>query len=110
MNAFAARRTFSSATAWNKSRSSVCASRLDAHLDRGDALILFDNFETVAHETAIVRWLAALPPQARILITTREIPSGLPGSVIVVHELCPAEARSLFIGRASRCGAAPQRA
>ncbi len=83
-----------------------CAVRVAKHLEPGDALVLFDNFETVAHNTDLIRWLAALPPQARILITTREVPSGLAGSVILVHELRPHEARSLFIGRATRSGAA----
>ena len=88
----------------------VCATRLAGHLERADALILLDNFETVAHNSSWIRWLAALSPKARILITTREVPPGLPGRVVPVQELCLREARSLFIGRAARAGSAAGRA
>jgi class 3 adenylate cyclase/tetratricopeptide (TPR) repeat protein len=83
----------------------VCASRVVEHLERGDALVLLDNFETIAHDPGLIRWLAGLPPRAKILVTTREVPPGLPGRVIAVEELSPAEARTLFVGRATRAGA-----
>jgi class 3 adenylate cyclase/tetratricopeptide (TPR) repeat protein len=84
----------------------ACGKRVLEHLERGDSLLIFDNFETVAHDERLICWLAALRPPARILITTRELPPGLPGSVIAVRELCPLEGRTLFIERANRAGAA----
>jgi class 3 adenylate cyclase/tetratricopeptide (TPR) repeat protein len=83
----------------------VCATRLYEHLDQEDALVLLDNFETVVHDQDLIRWLAGLPPKAKVLITTREIPPGLPGQVIAVEELSPAEAQALFTARALRAGA-----
>ena len=41
----------------------VCSNRLAEYLERGDALVLLDNFETVAHESGLIRWLAGLSPQ-----------------------------------------------
>jgi class 3 adenylate cyclase/tetratricopeptide (TPR) repeat protein len=84
----------------------VCAKRLSAHLDHRDALILLDNLETIVHNQDLIRWLAGLPARARILVTTREIPAGLPGRVVTVEELSEEEARALFAGRAARGGAA----
>jgi class 3 adenylate cyclase/tetratricopeptide (TPR) repeat protein len=84
----------------------VCAVRLADHLEKHDTLIIFDNFETIAHDPALIAWLGGLPSIGRVLITTREIPPGLPGRVVAVEELCPQEARNLFIGRAARGGAA----
>jgi tetratricopeptide (TPR) repeat protein/class 3 adenylate cyclase len=83
----------------------VCAARISEHLDQEDALLLLDNFETVVHNQELIRWLASLPPRARILITTREIPPGLPGRVVAVEELSDEEARALFMERAARGGA-----
>jgi class 3 adenylate cyclase/tetratricopeptide (TPR) repeat protein len=85
----------------------ACAVRLTEHLEAQDSLIILDNFETIAHDPALIGWLAGLPHMARILVTTREIPPGLRGRVIAVEELCPQEARNLFIGRAACGGAAP---
>ena len=78
----------------------ACALRLAEHLDRHEALIILDNFETIADEPRLIGWLASLSPAARILITTREVPPGLPGCVLAVEELSPEEARRLFISRA----------
>jgi tetratricopeptide (TPR) repeat protein/class 3 adenylate cyclase len=83
----------------------VGANRLAEHLENGDAFILLDNFETIAHNAELIRWLGGLPPSAAILITTRETPPGLPGRVIAVEELSAPEARKLFIERATRAGA-----
>jgi class 3 adenylate cyclase/tetratricopeptide (TPR) repeat protein len=82
----------------------VSSNRIVEHLERGDALVVLDNFETIAHESGLIRWLAALPAAARVLITTRELPPGLPGRVVPIQELCPEEAQSLFIERATRGG------
>ena len=83
----------------------VCAARISEHLDHTDALILLDNFETVVHDQELIRWLADLPPNAKVLITTREIPPGLAGRVVAVEELSEEEARTLFMERAARGGA-----
>ncbi len=79
----------------------ICATRISEHLDHRDALILLDNFETVVHDQDLIRWLAGLPPKAKVLITTREIPAGLPGRVVAVEELSPSEAQALFTERAA---------
>ena len=80
----------------------ACATRISEHLNHADALVLLDNFETVVHNQELIRWLADLLPRARILITTREIPPGLPGRVVAVEELSEDEARALFMERAAR--------
>lgn len=82
-----------------------CAVRIAEHLEKNKALIILDNFETIAHDPAVIGWLAGLSPVAKILITTREVPPGLPGRVVAVEELSLQEARNLFIGRAT-CGGA----
>jgi len=84
----------------------VCGRRVVDHLEQGDSLLILDNFETVARDPRLIRWLAGLRPPARVLVTTREHPPGLAGQVVPVHELFPQEARDLFIQRATRAGAA----
>ncbi len=37
-----------------------CSTRVVEHLSRGNALAVFDNFETVATDKDLVRWLAHL--------------------------------------------------
>ena len=58
-----------SATEWSKSRSTVAASENRAS-GTWRCAVVFDNFETVAHDARLIRWLAALRPPARILVTT----------------------------------------
>ncbi len=82
-----------------------CERRVAEHLDHGAALVVFDNFETVSKDARIVQWLAGLRPPARALITTRNSPAGVNGRVIRIDELQAAEARELFLGRATRDGA-----
>ncbi len=38
----------------------ACARQVAAHLERGDALAVFDNFETVDSDSALIGWLADL--------------------------------------------------
>ncbi len=82
-----------------------CGRRVIEHLAHGDALVVFDNFETVAHDSQLICWLARVRPPTRILITTRELAPGLSGRVVAVPELCPDEAQRLFTERATRAGA-----
>jgi len=82
----------------------LCHRRVVEHLERGDALVVLDNFETVAHDDLLICWLASLRAPARVLVTTRELPPGLHGRVIHVRELLADEARDLFIERATRAG------
>jgi tetratricopeptide (TPR) repeat protein len=63
-----------------------------------------DNFETVAKQVDLIHWLSSVRPPARVLITTREIPSGLNGQVVSVEELVHPEAVSLFNERATYAG------
>ncbi len=48
-----------------------CGRQVAEHLERGDALVVLDNFETVAHDARLMSWLAGLRSPARILVTTR---------------------------------------
>jgi tetratricopeptide (TPR) repeat protein len=79
--------------------------RVLAHLggDRRGLLVL-DNFETVAGDADLVRWLAAVRPPARVLVTTREVPPGLDRQVVAVSELARADAVRLFLARAADAG------
>ena len=43
----------------------VCEQRIIEHFERGDALVVFDNFETVAHDDLLICWLAGLRTPAR---------------------------------------------
>jgi class 3 adenylate cyclase/tetratricopeptide (TPR) repeat protein len=85
----------------------ACERRIAEHLGRGDALVVFDNFETVYKDARVVHWLRDLRAPARALVTTRNLPAGFNGRVIRIDELRPAEARALFLERASRAGADP---
>lgn len=82
----------------------ACAQKVAECLQRGPGLAVFDNFETVAGDASLVRWLGTLRLPARVLITTREVPAALRGAVVPVHELAGDDAVSLFTGRASRAG------
>ena len=68
---------------------------------RGACLLVLDNFEQVARhaEETLARWLDAAP-QARFLVTTREV-LGLPGEqTYALAPLSGAEAAELFLRRA----------
>jgi class 3 adenylate cyclase/tetratricopeptide (TPR) repeat protein len=82
----------------------ACAEKVAEHLQRGPGLAVFDNFETVAADSGLIRWLGSLRPPARVLITTREVPPALRGAIVPVQELAGDDAVSLFAGRASRAG------
>jgi len=82
-----------------------CLRRVALYLDRGDALVVFDNFETICEDSEIVQWLADLRSPARALVTTREFRGRVDGRVIEIKELLHEEARELFLERANRAGA-----
>lgn len=68
---------------------------------RGECLLILDNFEQVARhaEETLARWLDAAP-QARFLVTTREV-LGLPGEqTYALAPLPGTEAAELFLRRA----------
>ena len=69
---------------------------LAEHLAKRAGLIVLDNFETVARDAEVVRWLAGLRSPFRVLVTTREVPAGLSGPVVVLPELQRADAVQLF--------------
>ncbi len=81
-----------------------CNARILEHLSRAGSLVVLDNFETVAKHVDLLCWLSSVRPPARVLITTREVPPGLSGHIVVVEELAPPDAESLFIERATRAG------
>jgi class 3 adenylate cyclase/tetratricopeptide (TPR) repeat protein len=81
-----------------------CQARILEHLHRNDSLVVLDNFETVADDVEMLRYLASLRPPARVLVTTRELPPGLGGHVVPVGELPAGESVALFIERATRAG------
>ena len=59
-----------------------CAMRVAEHLSGCGGLVMLDNFETVARDPELLRWLAQVRPPGRVLIATREAPTGLRGRVI----------------------------
>jgi predicted ATPase/DNA-binding winged helix-turn-helix (wHTH) protein len=69
---------------------------------RGGCLLLLDNFEqVVAHAAETVGIWMDLAEQAQFLVTSREV-LGLPGEVVFpVSSLAAADARELFVRRAS---------
>jgi tetratricopeptide (TPR) repeat protein len=78
--------------------------RVSSQLAARPVLLVLDNFETVAGDRAMVRWVAGFRAPARVLLTTREVPHGLPGRVIHVHELARPAAVQLFRARAAEAG------
>ena len=78
--------------------------RVAAQLAARAALLVFDSFEAVAANKALVRWVTRIATPAQLLITTRELPLGLPGRVISVQELARADAVRLFRERAAEAG------
>jgi len=85
----------------------VARARVDEHLARGVALIVLDNFETVAGDPTLLQWLGAIRPPARVLVTSREQPDGLPGVVLRVGELGDDDAVDLLRRRAVDRGVDP---
>jgi class 3 adenylate cyclase/tetratricopeptide (TPR) repeat protein len=81
-----------------------CQGQVMKHLRECQALVVFDNFETVEGDAALLRWLAAVRAPARVLLTTRQVPAGLHGQVIEVRELLRAEAAALFREKATASG------
>ena len=82
------------------------AVRVAEHLERGDALVLLDNFETVAHNTDLIRWLAAFLPGADSDHNQRN-PARIAGQRDSLSRSCAeGSPRSLFIGARHACGAA----
>lgn len=84
--------------------SEALAKRIRTHLSDRRAVLILDNFETVAGDADILRWLSAFRPPARILITTRVVPPGLPGRVVPVLELLRADAAGLLRTRSAQAG------
>lgn len=80
------------------------AGRLAAHLTASGGLLVLDNFESVGGDPAFVRWASGLRAPARVLVTTREVPVGLHGRVVPVHELDRRAAADLFRARAADAG------
>jgi protein phosphatase len=68
------------------------------------ALLALDNFEGVVREGPILTFLAEVRAPARVLVITREVPPGLLGQVVTLHELPREEAVQLFVRRASSRG------
>ena len=81
--------------------------RVAEHLATARAAVLLDNFETVADDAAIVRWLADRRPPTAVIVTTREAPPGLRGEVLDVRELSRDEAVALFAERRTERGGDP---
>ena len=69
--------------------------------DEGPCLLVLDNFEQVARcaEASVGRWLE-LAPQARFIVTTRELLGVSGEQVLAVPPLTPPEALQLFQQRA----------
>ncbi|MBI4658381.1 MAG: tetratricopeptide repeat protein [Verrucomicrobia bacterium] len=68
------------------------------------ALVVLDNFESVANDTNLLQWVASVRVPMRVLITTRLVPDGLHGEVLKLDELKPADAIDLFVKRATGKG------
>ena len=81
-----------------------CSSLVVDHLRQRCALVVFDNFETVADDREILRWIKNARPPVRILVTTREILPGFLGRVIPVLEMPRVDSMRLFIERAAARG------
>jgi len=84
----------------------ACRERIAAHLRTYPGLIILDNFETVARDAEMLRWLVAIRAPASVLVTTRDAPPGLRGRVIDVRELSSEAAAALFTERAASAGTA----
>jgi class 3 adenylate cyclase/tetratricopeptide (TPR) repeat protein len=82
-----------------------CERRVGAHLQKGDALVVLDNFESVARDMELIGWLANQRPPVKVMITSRKRLTELECSHIEVRELPLNDARSLFLERAQRAGA-----
>jgi len=80
------------------------AKRIAKHLVDNRGLIVLDNFETVAGDNELIRWIAEVRAPARILITTRVTPQGLAGQVISVMELTDDAAITLFYTLTKKAG------
>jgi tetratricopeptide (TPR) repeat protein/tRNA A-37 threonylcarbamoyl transferase component Bud32 len=80
------------------------AQKVAAHLTAKGGLLVLDNFESVGGDAAFARWVSGLRGPAQALVTTREIPVGLHGRVLPVHELSRADAADLFRARAAEAG------
>jgi class 3 adenylate cyclase/tetratricopeptide (TPR) repeat protein len=81
-----------------------CRGRVAEQMNRGGALLVMDNFETIAKDVAILRGLSRVRPPVRVLVTTREVPRGLAGGVVEVRELEHGEAMELFRAQAAAGG------
>lgn len=79
-----------------------CRRRVTEHWQRAGCLVVWDNYETVVGNHELIRWLAQVRPPARALLTTRELPAGLPGKVLPVRELARDDAVELFRRKAQR--------
>ncbi|HEY3999990.1 MAG TPA: AAA family ATPase [Candidatus Xenobia bacterium] len=77
----------------------ACQQRIHQHAEETRALLVLDNFETVAADTGLQRWLMTFRGKGRVLVTTREVPPSLRGTIMPVHELTNAEAVQLFCDR-----------
>ncbi|QEL15010.1 tetratricopeptide repeat protein [Limnoglobus roseus] len=80
--------------------------RVSAHLLGRRPILILDNFETVAADVELRRWLSTVRPPARVVVTTREVPAGLAGRVVPVHELARDDAVRLFQTRVAEAGVA----
>jgi serine/threonine protein kinase/tetratricopeptide (TPR) repeat protein/ABC-type transport system involved in cytochrome c biogenesis ATPase subunit len=86
------------------------ATRIAEQLTARAALLVLDKFEALkkdekADEGAeAVQWIAGLRTPARILVTTRAVPSALAKRVIAVRELVPAAAVELFRKKVADAG------
>jgi len=81
-----------------------CCESVTKHLHERDALVVFDSFEVVDKDTALLRWLGDIRVPARVLVTTREVPQVSFVSTQEVPELTREKAVELFIERAKLRG------
>jgi class 3 adenylate cyclase len=85
---------------------STLSRRILEQWNRTGALLVVDNFESIAADEALHAWLRAVRAPARALLTSREAPPG-GGHVIPVRELSRPEAIELFCERMVRGGGRP---
>src|SRR5205807_768844 len=80
----------------DKENIETCQARVTEYLREKAALVVLDNFETVARDAEFLRSLSEFFTQVRVLMTSRELPHGLNAFVNEIPELPREEAMLLY--------------
>ena len=78
--------------------------RLNDVLGNQAALLILDNFEAIAEDGEVLRWLKTISSPSATLVVSRQKVPYLGAPTLTLDELKPAEAKQLFIQRAHNAG------